>query len=85
LNHNRVITAEDDWPPLWCESKQENVRLGQATRESGGWVHIVLRIMMMVAVIVFLFTTAAPALTWLEVSINKTSSLVLRGARMPHP
>ena len=35
---------------------------------------------MMVAAIVFLFTTAAPALTWLEVSINKTSSFVLSGA-----
>jgi len=44
-----------------------------------------LRHMMMVAVVVFLFATAALALTWLEVSINQTSSFALSGARMPHP
>jgi uncharacterized membrane-anchored protein len=49
------------------------------------WDHIMLRLMMVVAIAVFLFATAALALTWLEVSINQTSSFALSGARMPQP
>jgi len=44
-----------------------------------------LRLMMMVALVVFLFATASLALTWLEVSINQTSSFALSGARMARP